>query len=54
MPQGWHRLRDRVEAWLHAERDRIALWVPVAFGTGAGGWFLLPDPNHSSAYNPAA
>ena len=45
MPQGWHRLRDRVEAWLHAERDRIALWVPVAFGAGAGGWFLMPDPN---------
>lgn len=45
MPQGWHRLRDRVEAWLHAERDRIPLWVPVAFGTGAGGWFLMPDPN---------
>ena len=45
MPQGWHRLRDRVEAWLHAERDRIALWVPVAFGTGAGGWFVMPDPS---------
>ncbi|WP_414508311.1 ComEC/Rec2 family competence protein, partial [Sphingomonas melonis] len=38
-------MRDRVEAWLHAERDRIALWVPVAFGAGAGGWFLMPDPN---------
>lgn len=43
MPRGWHRLRDRVEAWLHTERDRIALWLPVAFGTGVGVWFLLPD-----------
>jgi len=50
MPQGWQgfhvRSKDRpVEAWLDAERDQLALWLPIAFGGGVACWFLLPDPH---------
>jgi len=34
----------RVESWLEAERDQLALWVPVALGAGIGAWFGLPEP----------
>ncbi|MEH3159192.1 MAG: ComEC/Rec2 family competence protein [Sphingomonas taxi] len=44
MPQAWHGLRARIEAWLEAERDQLVLWLPVSFGGGAAAWFLLPDP----------
>jgi len=43
----WPRLRNapaRIEAWLEAERDQLALWVPVALGTGIAAWFGLPEP----------
>ncbi len=33
-----------VEAWLEAERDQLALWLPVALGAGIVLWFVLPDP----------
>ena len=33
-----------MEAWLEAERDQLALWVPVALGTGIAAWFGLPEP----------
>lgn len=33
----------RIEAWLEAERDQLALWVPVALGTGIAAWFGLPE-----------
>lgn len=32
-----------VENVLEAERERIALWVPVALGIGVVAWFALPD-----------
>ncbi|MET0250159.1 MAG: ComEC/Rec2 family competence protein, partial [Sphingobium sp.] len=32
----------RVEQWLEGEREQIALWVPVAIGTGVAAWFVLP------------
>ena len=35
--------RDRVEAWLEVQRDQLPLWLPVAFGTGAAAWFVLPS-----------
>lgn len=35
--------RARVEAWLEAERDQLALWLPVALGAGVAAWFVLPD-----------
>ncbi len=38
---------SRVGAWLGAqlltERERWALWCPVAFGTGVGAYFTLPS-----------
>jgi competence protein ComEC len=34
----------RVEQWLEAERDQLALWVPVALGAGIAAWFGLPEP----------
>jgi competence protein ComEC len=33
----------RIEAWLEAERDQLALWVPVALGAGIAAWFGLPE-----------
>ncbi len=33
-----------VEQWLEAERDQLALWVPVALGVGIASWFALPGP----------
>ncbi|MFZ5794760.1 MAG: competence protein ComEC, partial [Pseudomonadota bacterium] len=33
-----------LEQWLEAERDQLALWVPVALGAGIALWFVLPDP----------
>jgi len=38
------RARARVEALLEAERGQLALWLPVAAGTGIAGWFLLSGP----------
>ena len=32
-----------LERWLERERDQLALWVPVAMGSGIAAWFLLPD-----------
>lgn len=33
----------RLEQWLEAERDQLALWLPVALGGGIALWFVLPD-----------
>ncbi|WP_320452204.1 ComEC/Rec2 family competence protein [Sphingomonas sp. CFBP8993] len=33
-----------IETWAQAERDQLALWVPVMFGIGIAAWFVLPDP----------
>jgi competence protein ComEC len=39
---------ERVSAWLEArleaEREQLALWLPVALVVGIAAWFLLPDP----------
>ena len=40
----WHGALAWVEARLELERDRIALWLPVAVGAGIVLWFLLPHP----------
>lgn len=32
----------KLEAWAEAERERIALWAPVALGFGIAMWFQLP------------
>lgn len=31
------------EDWLHAEREQLALWLPVAIGAGMSAWALLPS-----------
>ena len=36
-------LARRLEDRLDAERDQLALWIPVGIGTGVGLWFLLGD-----------
>lgn len=36
-------LNRTLESWLEAERDHLALWVPVALLAGISAWFLLPD-----------
>ncbi|WP_082449545.1 ComEC/Rec2 family competence protein [Sphingomonas sp. Leaf231] len=41
--------RSAVERRLEVERDQLVLWVPVALGTGAAAWFVLPDPRGWSA-----
>jgi len=33
------------ERWLEAEREQLALWLPVTLASGIALWFLLPDPN---------
>ncbi len=33
-----------VERWLEAERDQLALWLPVMTGGGIALWFALPGP----------
>jgi competence protein ComEC len=40
----------RVELWLEAERDQLALWVPVGLGFGIGAWFGLPDADAWRAF----
>ena len=32
-----------LERWLEAEREQLALWLPVMLGAGIAAWFLLPD-----------
>ena len=34
-----------IESWLEAERDHLALWLPVVLGAGIAAWFVLPDRN---------
>ena len=34
-------IADRLEHWMDRERDQLALWLPVALGTGIGAWFLI-------------
>lgn len=36
------RIADAVEVRLEAERERIALWLPIALGLGIASWFALP------------
>nr|WP_053000037.1 ComEC/Rec2 family competence protein [Sphingomonas sp. Y57] len=44
-PASGHRLVARLEAWLEAERDQVALWLPVALGGGIALWLVLPGRN---------
>ena len=43
--RAWRRLPDipdGIERWLDAERDQLALWLPVGLGLGIALWFILP------------
>lgn len=40
---GASSISSRIEDWLDTERDQIALWLPVALGTGIASWFILAD-----------
>lgn len=42
--RGFAAVNAGLEQWLEAERDQLALWVPVALGAGIALWFVLPDP----------
>jgi competence protein ComEC len=33
-----------LEQWLEAERDQLALWLPIGLGAGVAAWFILPTP----------
>jgi competence protein ComEC len=37
----WRRVASVVEGFLDLERDQLALWLPVALGTGIAAWFVL-------------
>lgn len=47
-----------VRAWIEriavAERDRLALWLPITLGMGIAVWFLLPGPAEWLAFILAA
>jgi competence protein ComEC len=40
---GASSISSRIEDWLDGERDQIALWLPVALGSGIALWFILAD-----------
>lgn len=44
------RIGAALETWLEAERDQLALWLPVALGAGIAAWFGLPDPRAWRAF----
>lgn len=37
------QLSGALERWLEAEREQLALWLPVMLGAGIAAWFVLPD-----------
>lgn len=42
-PPALQTARAALESWLEAERDQLALWLPVALGAGITAWFVLPN-----------
>lgn len=40
----WRRISSKIEDVLDAERDQLALWLPVALGGGIAAWFVLASP----------
>ncbi len=44
------RVGAGIEAFLDAERDQLALWLPVALGAGIAAWFMLPGPSQWAAW----
>ena len=46
----WTRVGAGIETFLDAERDQLALWLPVALGAGIAAWFALPGPSQWTAW----
>jgi hypothetical protein len=42
----WRGLGDAIEMRLEAERERIALWLPVALGARIALWLAMPTAMH--------
>lgn len=38
------------EAWLERQREQVPLWLPVGFGVGIAGWYILSDPMAWAAF----
>ncbi len=53
-PKGPPGIWGMVERWLEAERGQLPLWVPIAFGGGIAGWFLLSGPQQWIGFVVAA
>jgi competence protein ComEC len=34
---------EAIERWMEAERDQLALWLPVGLGLGIAAWFAISD-----------
>ena len=43
-------LAEAPERWLDAERDQLALWLPVGLGVGITAWFLLAGEARWAAF----
>jgi competence protein ComEC len=46
----WAGLRGRFIAFFNAERDSLALWLPVALGSGIVAWTALPSASAWGGY----
>lgn len=44
------RLGSGAEDWLDAEREQLALWLPIAIGFGIAAWSVLPAPRAWAAF----
>jgi competence protein ComEC len=44
------RASMRLDSLADAERDQLALWLPVGLGLGTAAWFVLPDPASWTAF----
>lgn len=44
------RLSAIIERWLEAERDQLALWLPVGLGAGIAAWFLIASRDGWTAF----
>ena len=42
LQMGGAAVRSSIERRLEAERDQLALWLPVGLGLGIAAWFGLP------------
>jgi competence protein ComEC len=53
-PKGPSTVWGWLERWLEAERGQLPLWLPIAFGAGITGWFVLSDARQWAGFIAAA